>query len=224
LETVDFQHTLPLVVRRRDAPTHSIVGTALIELAPVSVIAEVIHFQPDSPSALARARGSFAEIRGLATSFDLDWQTKLDLLDTLGSLIVQVAQIARLESLWLVARLPLMGLLLADIPQILPPYDFTLCTDVLGWNEDSERLQQMRQLRMKALPISADTLPPMFHIAPAVYAQNITRRLALRGRRQQATHLPEILQAAMRHACQDIQAQLAQLHQQRAASTYLNAF
>ncbi len=215
LETVDAQHTLRMVIRRRDTPQPNLIGTALLEFPPASVIASVAQFQPKSPSAQLLSRGTFAEIRGLATSFDLDWQTKLALLDSIGSLIVLIARQRNVESLWLVARYPLMSLLLAEIPGLLPPYHFTLCTDVLGWNEESERLQQMRKLRMKELPMAPDTLPTIFQITPSVYAEDLEKRLALLEQRQHAPELPELLQSAMRQSRQSVQEQIARLQELR---------
>jgi SAM-dependent methyltransferase len=213
LETVDFQHTIPLVIRRRDASQpEQLVGTVLLELPSASVIESVVQFQPGSQSAQAIVQGTFAEIRGFATRFDIGWQAILDVVDTIGSMMVQIANQRKIEWFWIVPRQPLIGLLLAEIPGLLPPLHFTLCTDVVGWNEENERLLKMRSLRMKELPIAPGTLPILIQITPAQWAEDLARRLELLEQRHQEPDFPRLLQNAMRQARQHIENQVAQLY------------
>jgi hypothetical protein len=213
-ETVDVavQQTIPLVIRRRGVPSpESVIGTARLELPSATSIEAITRFQPNSPAALALARGTFAEVGVFATRPGLSWWEVLDVIDTVVGGVVWLAQAYGLEWLWLFPRRTIMSLLLADIPGLLPPYRFKICPDVVGWNEQSGRLRKMRAVGMKEVSIGPDTLPTVFQITPGVWADDLARRLELFRQRQQAANFPRLLQAAMRQSLKDVDNQIAQL-------------
>jgi ubiquinone/menaquinone biosynthesis C-methylase UbiE len=105
----------------------------------------------------------------------------------------------------------MMSLLLAEIPGLLPPYHFALCTDVAGWNETSSTLQKIRTLGMKGLPVSPETLPVVIQISPEQWAADLKERLALQEQRHQHPDLPRLLQAAMRQSYQQMEEQRTRL-------------
>jgi hypothetical protein len=214
-ETVDVapQHAIPFVVRRRNTSSaESIIGTARLELPAATSIEAIVRFRPDSPAASALSRQTFAEVGVFATRPGLSWGEVLDVIDTVVGGVVQMSQIYGIERVWLFPRRTLMSLLLADIPGLLPPYRFTLCPDVAGWNEDSERLKKMRSVGMKEVPLAPDTLPTLYQITPAVWAEDLTRRLAVLEQRQHSADLPRLLPAAMRQSLKEIDERMAQLH------------
>lgn len=212
-ETVDMapQHVLPLVVRRREKLlAESVIGTARLEFPSAMSIEAVVRFQPNSPAASALIQRTCAEVGVFATRPGLAWGEVLDVIDTVVGAVVQLAQQHGIEWLWLFPRRTLMSLLLADIPGLLPPYRFTLCPDVVGWNENSERLQKMRRVGMKAVPLSPDTPPMVYQISPGVWAEDLSRRLKVLQQRRQSRDLPRALQAAMRRSLKQVDEQIAQ--------------
>lgn len=213
-ETVDVapRHVVPFVIRRWDHPrSQTVIGTARLELPSATSIEAIARFRPNSPAAAALARRTFAEVGVFATRPGLAWGEVLDVIDTVVGGVVQAARAYGIEWLWLFPRRTLMSLLLADIPGLLPPYRFTLCPDVVGWNENSERLKKMRGVGMKEVSLAADTLPLVYQIAPAVWAEDLARRLALLEERRQSPDLPRLLQAAMRQSLKVVDSQVAQL-------------
>src|SRR5579883_2849197 len=216
LETVDFnpQRTIPLAIRRLGDGL--LVGTVRLELPGASLIEAIVRFAPDSLSARILARKTFSEIGGFATRFDLDWYEKLDIIDTIVSTIIPLAKSRGIEWFWLLPRRTFISLLLAEIPGLLPPYQPTLCHDVLGWREESASLQRMRILRMKELPIAPETLPLVYHMTPAAWAANLAQRLTLLDQRRQASDLPRLLQMALRPAYQQVSTQYRQLNREKA--------
>jgi ubiquinone/menaquinone biosynthesis C-methylase UbiE len=215
LETVDFapERTIPFVIRRRGSG--QLIGTARLELPGASIVEAVVRFQPDSSLARSIARRAFAEVGGLATSLDLKWSEKLDVIDTLSAAMTQLADKFGLEHFFLFPRRTLMGLLHAAIPDILPPYHFSLVQEVLGWQEDSPRLQGVRQLHVKALPASPETLPVVYAISPNRWAADAQSRLALREKRQHTPELARQLITAMRQAQRQVDAELTTMNQRR---------
>jgi SAM-dependent methyltransferase len=208
------QNTIPVVVRRRNAlMPDTLVGTARLELPSATTIEAIVHFQPSSLAASVLARRAFAEVGSFATA-ELDWWEKLDVIDTVASAMVELAKRYKLEWMWIFPRRSMLSLLLADIPDLLPPYRFTLCSDVASWNEASKSLQKIRELQMKELPVSPGTLPILIQITPEKWAEDIRERLSLWGRRRQHPDLPRLLQAAMRQAHRKMDAQIAWLHAQ----------
>lgn len=214
-ETVDVapQHVIPIVVRRRGKLLcESVIGTARLELPSATSIEAIARFRSKSPAASALSRRTFAEVGVFATQPGLSWGEVLDVIDTVVGSVVQLAQEHGIEWLWLFPRRTMMSLLLADIPGLLPPYHFTLCPDVVGWNEGSERLQKMRDVGMKEVPISPDEPPMIYQISPAVWADDLTRRLKVLQLRRQSRDLPRLLQAAMRQSLKKIDDQVARLY------------
>jgi ubiquinone/menaquinone biosynthesis C-methylase UbiE len=217
LEIVDAasQDTIPLVVRRHGLPlTDSLVGTARLELPPATTIEAIMRFQPDSLAAAVLARRTFAEVGVFATRSDLPWSEVLDIMDTVAYAVVQLARKQHIEYLWIFPRLSMMSLLLAEIPSLLPPYHFALCTDVAGWNETSSTLQKIRALGMKGLPVSPETLPVVIQISPEQWAADLKERLALQEQRRQHPDLPRLLQTAMRQSYQQMEEQRVRLSTQ----------
>lgn len=210
------QCTIPLVVRRRDTSLPGgLAGTARLELPSATTIEAIVRFEECSQAASILAQRTFAEIGVFATQPDLPWWEVLDVIDTVSSAIVQLAEECRIEWLWIFPRLTMMSLLLAEIPDLLPPYRFTLCRDVAGWNESSATLQKIRDLRMKELPVSPDTLPLVIQITPAQWAQDLKARLALQEQRRQHPDLPRLLRMAMRQAHRRISDQVTELYTQK---------
>ncbi len=191
-----------------------VVGAARLELPSATTIEAIMHFRPDSPAAAVFARSTFAEIGAFATHPDLTWPEVFDVLDTIAGAVVQLAGQYGIEDLWVFPRYSMMGLVLAEIPPFLPPYSFTLCADVAGWNEDSNTLQKIRRLRMKDLPVDPGLPPTVYRITPAHCAADLDARLALRKHRQQEPNLPHLLRAALRRAHQQMAVQIAEQRRQ----------
>ncbi len=212
-ETVDVapQHVIPFVIRRRERFSQAVIGTARLELPSATSIEAIARFRSNSPAAKALSRRTFAEVGVFATQPGMAWGEILDVIDTVVGGVVEVARAYGIEWLWLFPRRTLMSLLLADIPGLLPPYRFTLCPDVVGWNEDSERLAKMRGVGMKEVSLASNTLPLVYQIAPAAWAEDLARRLALLEQRRQSPDLPRLLQAAMRQSLKVVDSQVAQL-------------
>jgi|GEM_PF-278066 len=207
------QQTVPLVVRRRDGSLpDSIVGTARLELPTTTTIEAIVRFQPDSLAASVLSQRTFAEVGVFATRTDLAWWEVLDIMDTIASAVVQLAEEYGITWLWLFPRLTMMSLLLAEIPGLLPPYHFALCTDVAGWDEASSALHKIRALGMKELPVSPGTLPVIIQITAAQWAEDLKERLALQEQRRQRPDLPRLIRTAMRQAHQSMEEQVAQLY------------
>lgn len=211
LQIVDAtpSEAIPLVVRRHGLPLPGlVVATARLELPSATTIEAIMRFQPDSPSASVLAGGTFAEIGGFATREDLSWSDVLDVLDEIASAVVELAKEHGIEWLWVFPRFAMMGLVLAQIPEVLPPYRFTASPDIAGWNEESALLQQIRELRMKDLPVSPQTPPTLYQITPAQLAEDLSRRLALQAQRRERQDLPALLRTSMRKARQQMESLL----------------
>lgn len=209
LGTVDFapERTIGLLVRRQD--TKELVGTACLELPSVKSIATSVQFTPDSSAAEVAARGTFAEIRGFAARFDLEWWQILNLIDALAGGVVQIAEQLGIEWFWVQPRFSAMSVFLAEIPGLLPPYRFVHCLDVAGWHEESEAFAELRALRLKELPLSAESLPIIYQITPKALEEDLKNRLALLDKRQRAQEFRFLLPAAMRQAHRKVRAELA---------------
>ncbi|HEU5377097.1 MAG TPA: methyltransferase domain-containing protein [Ktedonobacteraceae bacterium] len=214
LETVDIDPRFTIPVAARDA-NGLIVGALILELPPATVIESVIRFRPGSPAAQTLARGTFGELRGFATRPTTSREDAIEIVDALGERMVEIAQTCGIEWLWLVPRRPLMSsLFFAEIEGVLPPCHFTRCMDVLGWNEASSRLQQMRSLRLKEIPLAPETMPAMYQITPARWGEDIIARLAAREQRRQMPGFPKLLQTAIRVAHQQLYAKDAQMNEE----------
>ncbi len=209
------QRTIPLVVRRRNSSPGELTGTARLELPSATTIEAIVRFEEGSHAASILAQRTFAEIGVFATQPDLPWWEVLNVIDTVSSAIIQLAEECKIEWLWIFPRLTMMSLLLAEIPDLLPPYHFELCRDVAGWDESSATLQKIRELRMKELPVSPDTLPLVIQITPAQWAQDLKARLALQEQRRQHPDLSRLLRMAMRQAHRRISDQVTELYMQK---------
>lgn len=209
------QRTIPLVVRRRNSSPGELTGTARLELPSATTIEAIVRFEEGSHAASILAQRTFAEIGVFATQPDLPWWEVLNVIDTVSSAIIQLAEECKIEWLWIFPRLTMMSLLLAEIPDLLPPYHFELCRDVAGWDESSATLQKIRELRMKELPVSPDTLPLVIQITPAQWAQDLKARLALQEQRRQHPDLSRLLRMAMRQAHRRISDQITELYMQK---------
>jgi ubiquinone/menaquinone biosynthesis C-methylase UbiE len=211
LETLSVEHIIMLVVRQRDAArSDPIVGTVLLELPSGSSEDEFVQFRPGSFAAQTFARATCAEIRGLVID-GLSPQESLDALDTLGLMMATAAKHVGLEWLWTQPRLPIMASLLAEVPEVLPPYHFTFCQDVLGWHEGSPSLQKLRELRLKEMPIAENEVPVIYSITPDLLEADVARRLAVLEERHRYPDLPRALNTATRQALQEIHRQYAHL-------------
>lgn len=219
LAAVDFapEHTIPLVVRRQN--TGQLVGAARLELPGASIIETIVRLQPGSALAQSIARGSFAEIGGLATEAGLEWNEILDVLDAISGTFAQIAVQQNIAVILLFPRRTLMGLLLAQIPQLLPAYRFALARDVVGWQEGSPRLQEVRALHVKALPATPDALPVVYQILPSQLAEDVQKRQALRVQRLHTPDLDLLLRGAMRQAQRQVDGDLSVFNRSRTMST-----
>jgi SAM-dependent methyltransferase len=209
LEIVQFDPELmiPLVVCRQES--EQVIGTAILELpSPKSFAA--MRFAPGSATSQIISRGAFAEIRGFATRFDLEWWEVVDLIDALAGIVLLTAKQLGIEWLWAQPRYSAMSMFLAEIPGLLPPYRFTPCFDVIGWHEDEEAFAELRALRLKELPTSAGSLPLIYQITPTTLSKNLAQRLAAYEQRRHQPDLPHLLQAAMRQAHRQVRADAQQ--------------
>lgn len=204
---VDPDVLIPFVVHHRE--TGLLLGTACLELPSPKSFATAVQFVAGSEAEQVAREGRFAEIRGFAARSDLDWWQKLDLIDALAGVVAPTARQLGVEWLWAQPRSPAMSLFLAEIPDLLPPYRFVRLEEVAGWHEDSAAFAELRALRLKELPLSAETLPLIYQIAPAVLAQDLDKRLALLERRHQTADLPDLFQSAMLQAHRKVRAELA---------------
>lgn len=217
-EIVDLasRQSITLVARRQGSPTpDSLIGTARLELPSATTIEAIMRFQPDSLAASVLSQQTYAEVGVFATRPGLAWWEILDVIDTLAAAIVRLAKEYEIEWLWIFPRLPMMSLLLAEIPSLLPPYRFALCADVAGWNETSSALKKIRALGMKELPVSSETPPVVIQITREQWAEDLKERLALQEQRRQRPDLPRLLWTALRQAHQRIEAQARQMYTRR---------
>lgn len=221
LSTVDFapHDTVPIVIRRRppeslqrtggwrlwrprpmppaEAP---LIGTVRLELPGAMMIPEVVRFVPGSHAERLIEQDTVAEIGGLATAMDLDIADILDVIDAAVGALLQVARAEGISWLWLFPRRTLMGLLLAEIPGVLPRYSFKLCHEVIGWREESPRLKEVRELRVKALRALPDEYPIVYGCSAATLATDLARRQTLIEARREIPGLKRVLLGSMRDA------------------------
>jgi ubiquinone/menaquinone biosynthesis C-methylase UbiE len=211
LDTLSTEHIIVLVVRQRDAAQPDpVVGTVLLELPSGASDDQFVQFRPGSLAAESYARGTCAEIRGLVID-GLSPQDTQDALDTLGLMMVTAAREAGLKWLWMQCRIPLIAILLAEVPQLLPPYRFAFCQDVVGWYEGSPILEKLRALHLKEMPIDENEAPVIYSITPDMLAEDVARRLALLEQRHQRQDLPELVSRATRQALRHLHEQHAHL-------------
>jgi hypothetical protein len=199
--------TLPIVVwRARHGPHEGphdgerapeLIGTARIELPGATLIEEMIRLAPRSRAAREQASGRVAEIGAFATAPGLGKGAVLDVVDAILGMVVRMARERGIEWLWLFPRNGLMSLLCARIPGLLPPYRFTRCADVEGWNEESARLRQFRALGLKGLAAQ----PDVYQIRRGDLAADVERRrLLLPARHARGDEIDTLLSRAMLRA------------------------
>jgi SAM-dependent methyltransferase len=135
-------------------------------------------------------------------------------IDAAVAALIEVADEAGIEWLWIFPRRTLMRLLLAHIPDVLPAYSFALCRDVDGWNEGSPRLQEVRNLRVKALRALPDDFPIVYECPTATLADDLARRKALPGTRRPLPGLRRMLWGAMRDAQRAVDHEVATANQE----------
>lgn len=197
------RRTLPIVVWRTRHGTHDgerapeLIGTARIELPGATLIEEMIRLTPCSRAARELASGRAAEIGAFATAPGLEKGAVLDVVDAILGMVVRLARERGIEWLWLFPRNGLMSLLCARIPGLLPPYRFTRCADVVGWNEESARLRQFRSLGLKGLAAR----PEVYQIRRGDLAADVERRrLLLPARHARGDEIDRLLSRAMLRA------------------------
>lgn len=224
VETTDYapERTVPIVVRRRlagAAPSDNdpLVMTLRVELPGATMIEDVIQLRPESILGTALKRGSAAEIGGLAAIPLLDRLTLVDGLDGIASIIVQTAKERGIEHLMIFPRNGFMSLLLAEIPGVLPPFQFTLSPDVIGWNETSLRLGHFRALGMRGL----GKHPDIYSVSMAEFERNLANRMALREVRQTSPQdFAAQFAAAMIQARRHLAAEVKSMFPQRVLTSY----
>ncbi|HST87588.1 MAG TPA: hypothetical protein VLJ14_04350 [Ktedonobacterales bacterium] len=197
------RRTLPIVVWRTRHDTHDdtraleLIGTARLELPGAMLIEEMIRLAPGSRAAVELASGRAAEIGAFATAPGLEKGAVLDVVDAIVAIITRLARERDIEWLWLFPRNGLMSLLCARIPGLLPPYRFTRCTDVVGWNEKSPRLRPFRALGLKGLAAR----PEIYQIRRGDLAADVERRrLLLPARHTRGDEIAGLLSRAMLQA------------------------
>jgi hypothetical protein len=192
LDIVDScpEQTIPIVVRWRQttADPGQLVGAIRLELPGATIIESVVRFAPTSSACARLARRTVAELGGFAIADGLTSIRILDIIDIMALAVVQAARRAGITWLWLFPRKTLMPLFHAHIDGVLPPYRFTLCPDVIGW-EENERLQLVRQLGVKGLEVAPTRLPVVYEMAVTTLAEDAARRLALVSQRRQQLDL-----------------------------------
>jgi ubiquinone/menaquinone biosynthesis C-methylase UbiE len=215
---IDPERTIPIVVFQRVAPqsdrskadtaTDLILGTARIELPGTGVVEDIVKFAAGSRAADLMARHAVAEIGGFASRGERDMATAVDVLDAVAPVVLEIAQHLGLEYYWVFPRKSILGLLLVSVPDLLPPYEFTLCQEVTGWNEGHPRLQGVRDLRVKGIATDPDEPPVVFEIAVDTLKQNFAQRRALLERRQNdpdfAKHLMHGVNVARRRVDREL--------------------
>ncbi|HLY30531.1 MAG TPA: hypothetical protein VKQ36_05860, partial [Ktedonobacterales bacterium] len=189
-----WRYSIPIVVKRvnRLASTgeqnveriarssERIIGTARLDLRGGMLIESMIRLTPDSLSQQALSNGKVGEISTFATSPEVDKATIVDIIDAIIGVITRLASDLALDWLWIFPRNGFMSILWATIPGAVPGYQFTLNPDVAGWNEESERLQQFRALRLRGLGV----FPEIYQIAAHELEANLRARLALLPERE----------------------------------------
>lgn len=197
------QRTLTIAIRHTARPNAEpadddpVLGAARLELAGAMLIQSIVRLSLGSRAAALLAGARVAEIGGLALDPALDKATMLDALDALSVELVHLAGLYGVESLWLFPRNGLMNLMRAEIPAILPPFRFSYCADVLGWNDGNPRLRQFLSMRPKGLR----DFPHIYQIPSAILAEDFLRRLALREERnRRSDEMDALLFHAMREA------------------------
>lgn len=220
LQVTDYSpdSAVPIVVRSA-APLANNQGfyapgtllcAARLELAGATFIESCMVFAEGSPTAAALASGRVAEIGGFATPVDLEKANMPDVLDTLAAIILRVAEEQHLEWFWLFPRSGFMSVIQAEIPEILPPYRFTYCHDVVAWNTTNERFQQFLSLRPRGL----QRYPELYQIHRSTLEEDLALRLSLRPKRRERRRdeMNELLFGAMRQAHRNLVREIASMH------------
>lgn len=187
----------------RDA-THTratLLGTARVELPGGMLIESMIRLKERSSAARLLASGMVAEIGGFAPAADLDKAALLDVIDAVTGVCLRVAKEIGIEWFWIFPRNGFMSLMRANIPDLLPPFRFSLCPDVEGWDETSERLKRFRAMHLRGF----GKYPEIYQISADDYEADLARRVSLRQRRVEFHYaLDQLLPRAMVQAQREI--------------------
>lgn len=186
-----------------------LLGVARVELAGATLTESMILLQPSSPTAQALKEGAIAEIGSFAAIDGLTKVSLLDVIDTIVATAIRIAHERGIEQLWIFPRNGFMSLIRAEIPDLLPPYHFTLCTDVAGWNEGSAQLHQFREMRLRGL----GRWPDIFSITRSEFEADLTQRLlTVDARRARQDDIERLLPPAMLRAQRTIRSESAAFH------------
>lgn len=186
-----------------------LLGVARVELAGATLTESMILLKPSSPTAQALEDGTIAEIGSFAVIDGLSKASLLDVIDTIVATAIRIAHERGIEQLWIFPRNGFMSLIRAEIPDLLPPYHFTLCTDVAGWNEESAQLRQFREMRLRGL----GSWPDIFSITRSEFEADLAQRLlTLDARRERQDDIERLLPPAMLRAQRTIREEAAAFH------------
>lgn len=180
---------VPIAVRRRAEPSvdsqnelkDELVGIARLELPGATLIESMIALREGSPAARELAEGLVGEIGGFATLEGINRLEIIDALDAVAGVLVQLARQYGLETLWIFPRAAFMSLVRAEIPGVLPPFHFTLSSDVAGWLPQSDQLAAFRAMRLRGFL----EVPLIYQIATETFADDLLQRIAHRDQRAQ---------------------------------------
>lgn len=184
------------------AHTHAkLLGTARLELPGGMLIESMIRLKEGSPAARLLESGMVAEVGGFAPAADLDKASLFDTIDAVTGVCLRVAKELGIKWFWIFPRNGFMSLMRADIPDLLPPFRFSLCPDVEGWDETSERLKRFRAMHLRGF----GKYPEIYQISADDYEADLAHRLALRQRRAEFHYaLEQLLPRAMVQAQREI--------------------
>jgi ubiquinone/menaquinone biosynthesis C-methylase UbiE len=179
--------TIPIVFRTTkhasdDGNGHrpdTLVGAARLELPGATFIEATMRLKPGSPTQRALQEGCVAEIGGFTTPKDVKKSLLVDILDTLAATILLVSERIGIDTFWIQPRVGFMSLVCASIPDLLPPYQFTYCLDIAGWDEESEQFKLFMQLGQKG----TQDFPEIYQIPRASLEETLKQRQALWTRR-----------------------------------------
>jgi len=212
---IAVRNTVPIPNEDHYLAPGTLLGAARLELSGGTFTESCMRLRPGSIAAVALTHGQAAEIGGFATPTALDRVNLLDVIDNIVALTISVAKDLGIEWLWIFPRMGFMSLLLATIPDVLPPYHYTYSRDVLGWNETNDRWQQFLSLRPRGL----QALPELYEISRARFEADLKQRLALRLRRVALrSEMNDLVFHAMRQAHRDLARKVAELRASDAAS------
>lgn len=201
----DERYSFPIVVHQSlqspvgalSTRSGELIATARLDLHGGMLAESMIRLRPQSASEVQLITGKVGEISTFATLPGLERAHWPDVIDAIIGVILPLATDLQLEWLWIFPRQGFMRLLWAEIPDMLPAYQFRRNLDVQDWNLDSVRLQKFRQLKLRGFR----EVPEIFQIRRTELEETWSRRLALLERRQEdPALLDRLLQSALRRA------------------------